>query len=147
MSEKPSPTFRPRARLMLLLGDELIRDAGIAVFELVKNAYDADATRCDVTLEEVHRHVSSTLGSEPRQAAAALHRLLVEIEDGTFRRPSEAVSRPLKTGPAPRNTVRELCDAFLAEKRRLRGKKTARDYRNRLVPLIEFAEQPLTIFP
>ncbi len=30
--------FRPRARLMLLLGDQLIRDTGLAVFELVKNA-------------------------------------------------------------------------------------------------------------
>jgi signal transduction histidine kinase len=35
---------------MLLLGDQLIRDAGIAVFELVKNAYDADATNCEVSL-------------------------------------------------------------------------------------------------
>lgn len=46
-------TFKPRARLMLLLGDELIRDAGIAVFELVKNAYDANATVCGITLHDV----------------------------------------------------------------------------------------------
>lgn len=46
-------TFKPRARLMLLLGDQLIRDAGIAVFELVKNAYDADATKCSITLEKI----------------------------------------------------------------------------------------------
>jgi signal transduction histidine kinase len=45
--------FRPRARLLLLLGDQLIRDEGIAVFELVKNAYDADATAVEVTLEDV----------------------------------------------------------------------------------------------
>jgi signal transduction histidine kinase len=50
-----STTFRPRARLMLLLGDQLIRDAGIAVFELVKNAYDADATTCKVTLKEIEK--------------------------------------------------------------------------------------------
>ncbi|REJ65356.1 MAG: ATP-binding protein [Planctomycetota bacterium] len=54
MAKTKTPIFRPRARLMLLLGDQLIRDAGIAVFELVKNAYDADATRCDVRLEHVH---------------------------------------------------------------------------------------------
>jgi signal transduction histidine kinase len=40
---------------MLLLGDQLIRDAGIAVFELVKNAYDADATTCKVTLKEIDK--------------------------------------------------------------------------------------------
>ena len=38
---------------MLLLGDELIRDQGIAVFELVKNAYDADASRCTIQLIDV----------------------------------------------------------------------------------------------
>lgn len=48
----PSQThpFRVKARLFRILGDELIRDASLAVFELVKNAYDADATSCDVTL-------------------------------------------------------------------------------------------------
>src|SRR3954449_5200330 len=44
--------FKPRARLLLLLGDQLIRDAGLAVFELVKNAYDADATHVTVTLAD-----------------------------------------------------------------------------------------------
>lgn len=34
--------------MLLLLGDQLIRDPGIAVFELVKNAYDADSP--DVTV-------------------------------------------------------------------------------------------------
>lgn len=38
---------------MHLLGDQLIRDAGIAVFELVKNAYDADASECIVTIRDV----------------------------------------------------------------------------------------------
>ncbi len=44
-------TFRVRPRLLTLLGDQLIKDANLAVFELVKNAYDADATVCAVTLE------------------------------------------------------------------------------------------------
>jgi signal transduction histidine kinase len=39
--------------MLLLLGDQLIRDAGLAVFELVKNAYDADATECVVTLRSI----------------------------------------------------------------------------------------------
>lgn len=52
---KAKPIFKPRARLMVLLGDQLIRDAGIAVFELVKNAYDADAKRCIITLQNITR--------------------------------------------------------------------------------------------
>lgn len=43
--------FRPRARVLQLLGDELIGSPRLAVFELVKNAYDADATRAAVTLD------------------------------------------------------------------------------------------------
>ena len=41
----------PMLRLLTLLGEQLICDANLAVFELVKNAYDADATMCVVTLE------------------------------------------------------------------------------------------------
>ena len=43
--------FRPRARMLRLLGDELIGNARLAVFELVKNAYDADANEVTVRLE------------------------------------------------------------------------------------------------
>lgn len=35
--------FKPRARLLQLLGEQLIRDHRIALFELVKNSYDADS--------------------------------------------------------------------------------------------------------
>jgi signal transduction histidine kinase len=37
--------LRPRARILRTLGDELISSEMVAVIELVKNAYDADATR------------------------------------------------------------------------------------------------------
>jgi len=42
--------FRPRARLLQLLGEELIGSPRLAVFELVKNAYDACATEVIVSL-------------------------------------------------------------------------------------------------
>ena len=45
-----SLSFRPRARLLKLLGEQLIRDPNIALFELVKNAYDADASTVEVQL-------------------------------------------------------------------------------------------------
>ena len=35
--------FKPRARLLLQLGDQLIKNESIALLELAKNAYDADA--------------------------------------------------------------------------------------------------------
>ena len=43
-------SFKPRARLLKLLGEQLIRDPNIALFELVKNAYDADASMAEVQL-------------------------------------------------------------------------------------------------
>lgn len=45
--------FRPRARLLQLLGDQLIGSPRLAVFELVKNGYDADAETVTVTLRDV----------------------------------------------------------------------------------------------
>jgi len=53
MNASPMPNksvFRPRARLLQLLGDQLIGSPRLAVFELVKNAYDADARLVTVTL-------------------------------------------------------------------------------------------------
>jgi len=35
--------FRPRARLLKLIGEELISDEVVAISELVKNAHDADS--------------------------------------------------------------------------------------------------------
>ncbi len=45
-----SAPFRPRARLIRLLGDELISDEVMALVELAKNAFDADARKVLITL-------------------------------------------------------------------------------------------------
>ena len=53
MSEPRNPrVFRPLAHLLRTLGDELISSETVAVIELVKNAYDADATRVLVRFQE-----------------------------------------------------------------------------------------------
>ena len=46
-------SFRPHARLIRLLGDELISDEIMAVVELVKNGYDADALHVHIALEHI----------------------------------------------------------------------------------------------
>lgn len=50
---KGSVAFQPRARLVKLLGEELITNEIIALVELVKNSYDADSTEVLVKLEGV----------------------------------------------------------------------------------------------
>jgi len=52
-TQRGSTTFKPRARIIKLLGEELITNEVIATVELVKNSYDADATKVEVTLENV----------------------------------------------------------------------------------------------
>ena len=58
--QQGSLTFRPHARLIRLLGNELISDEVMAVVELVKNGYDADASQVLVKLQNV---TSSECGS------------------------------------------------------------------------------------
>ena len=45
-----SANFKPRARLLAQLGDQLIKNEIIALIELVKNSYDADASNVSVEL-------------------------------------------------------------------------------------------------
>ena len=45
--------FKPRARLLLQLGDQLIKNENIALLELVKNSYDACATQVSVVMKKV----------------------------------------------------------------------------------------------
>ena len=44
--------IRPYARLLTMLGDQLIKNERIALVELIKNAYDADANRVEVRFEK-----------------------------------------------------------------------------------------------
>lgn len=45
--------FEPKARLLKLLGGELIRDDVMAIVELIKNSHDADATHVRISFEDV----------------------------------------------------------------------------------------------
>lgn len=45
--------FKPRARIMLQLGDQLIKNESIALLELVKNSYDADANHVSIQMFKI----------------------------------------------------------------------------------------------
>ena len=45
--------FKPRAQILLQLGEQLIKNENIAILELVKNAYDADAKRVVVNMHSI----------------------------------------------------------------------------------------------
>jgi len=44
------PYFKTRARIILQLGEQLIKSEAIALLELIKNSYDADASKCSVKI-------------------------------------------------------------------------------------------------
>lgn len=85
------------------------------------------------------------LGSDETQAKSALIKLLSEIESGIFQRPTEAKKRPFKSHKIPNLDIRELINRYLNEKRRSVGQKTCKDYKNRLTPAVDFAEQPQSL--
>ncbi|WP_286829061.1 MULTISPECIES: sensor histidine kinase [Kordiimonas] len=47
--------FQPKARMLLQLGDQLIRSESIALLELVKNAYDANANSATVRMQNLDK--------------------------------------------------------------------------------------------
>jgi len=53
--------FRPRARLLKSLGEELISSETVAIIELVRNCYDADATRVEIRFLNVSSPDEATL--------------------------------------------------------------------------------------
>ena len=53
--------FKVDSRLLLQLGEQLVSNPAIALAELVKNAYDADATDVSVTLENVQDKTGGTI--------------------------------------------------------------------------------------
>ena len=53
MSKEPKMLhFEPYARLLTMLGDQLIKDEKTALVELIRNSYDADASRVTVDFED-----------------------------------------------------------------------------------------------
>jgi anti-sigma regulatory factor (Ser/Thr protein kinase) len=46
-------TFKPRARIIIQLGDQLIKNESIALLELVKNSYDADANHVNIQMSRI----------------------------------------------------------------------------------------------
>lgn len=54
-------SFKSRARLLQLLGDQLIGTYQLAVLELVKNSYDADAEKVEVVIKNIDDPENTTI--------------------------------------------------------------------------------------
>ena len=63
MSNMESLKIKPYARLITMLGDQLIKDESIAIIELVKNAYDADAENVTISFQGFNASLSASSAS------------------------------------------------------------------------------------
>lgn len=50
---KISMPFKPKAQILLQLGEQLIKSESVAILELIKNAYDADAKNVSVSMVDI----------------------------------------------------------------------------------------------
>lgn len=54
-------TFKPKAHVLVLLGEELIKSPVMAIYELIKNSYDADSKKVDVTFNNIENIANSQI--------------------------------------------------------------------------------------
>ena len=50
---RTSMPFKPKAQILLQLGEQLIKSESVAILELIKNAYDADAKNVSVSMIDI----------------------------------------------------------------------------------------------
>jgi signal transduction histidine kinase len=140
MGLAPSRGFTVAARTILELGAELISSDAIALYELIKNAYDAGSKRAVVQVANVFRH--SSLRNQLARIDAAREALARpeddEDEEAEPVKESDLVSRltaemvSLIDETAPEEGQREFCDMIEAA-------ETLDDLRERLVKAYDAA--------
>ncbi|WP_142684366.1 EcoRII N-terminal effector-binding domain-containing protein [Chitinophaga polysaccharea] len=54
-------SFRPKAHILILLGEELIKNPVMAIYELIKNGYDADAKSVEVNFKNIENLEEATI--------------------------------------------------------------------------------------
>ncbi|MEO7214551.1 MAG: EcoRII N-terminal effector-binding domain-containing protein [Mucilaginibacter sp.] len=60
-SEARNVSFKPKAHILTLLGEELIKDPVMAIYELVKNSYDADSKSVNVYFNNITDLANATI--------------------------------------------------------------------------------------
>ncbi len=106
-------SIRPYARLLTMLGDQLIKNERIALVELIKNAYDADADRVEVYFEDFNPDMSHNSDSR-----------IVVRDDGTGMTP-ETVRTQWMNPAAPQKYLdkQQGKGKTLGKKRVIQGEK------------------------
>ncbi|MFP5436579.1 MAG: EcoRII N-terminal effector-binding domain-containing protein [Bacteroidia bacterium] len=97
-----SINFRPKAHILILLGEELIKNPVMAIYELIKNGYDADARNINVNFHNIERIDDAII--EIKDSGTGISEEVLEnvwFEPGTdFRKPVDKNGlRTIKRSP------------------------------------------------
>ena len=76
--------IRPYARLLTMLGDQLIKNEQIAVTELMKNSYDADADWVKVSFENFGKDYKNTFVFADEGPFKAVETMLIKAKINTW---------------------------------------------------------------
>lgn len=89
LSDEPGYFFKPKAHILKLLGEELIKSPVMAIYELVKNSYDADSTEAKVQFQNLDDQKKTRIIISDKGTGITEEVLLnVWLEPGTdFRKP------------------------------------------------------------
>jgi len=66
-------SFIIRSRILEQLGEQFIKDENIAFLELIKNAYDDDATKIDISIEDISNSFESKIVLEDNGCGMGLN--------------------------------------------------------------------------
>ena len=74
--------FKPRAQLLLQLGEQLIKNESVALVELIKNSYDADASCVDVIMNDINFPLIGEIHIKDNGFGSNLHNVVNSSETG-----------------------------------------------------------------
>ncbi|MBU0768074.1 MAG: ATP-binding protein [Proteobacteria bacterium] len=111
MSTSKSLKIRPYARLLTMLGDQLIKNERIAVIELIKNAYDADADWVKVIFIDFGKDFNITQDSK------------IIIEDNGHGMNSDVIEKHWLNPATPEKKLRKQIKETTRKGRVIQGEK------------------------
>jgi signal transduction histidine kinase len=103
--------FKPYARLLTMLGDQLIKNERVALVEVIKNSYDADATWVTVRFENFLPDFTGTSDSQ------------IVIEDNGFGMTEETITQHWINPATPQKYLRKKLQPKTPGGRVIQGEK------------------------
>jgi signal transduction histidine kinase len=121
MNEVSLHSIRPYARLLTMLGDQLIRNEQVALIELVKNSYDADSPWVKISFNNFQEELvdDKSTGTYKKTSESS-----IEIEDAGCGMDEKVISNHWLNPATPEKTNRKRAgNALTAKGRILQGEK------------------------